>query len=152
MLARDSSPFPLILMIRANFLAAPFALEDPQLRRPIRQGQAKPVDVGIAREQFRDNCDLAVAAIDSCRYLNALGFDLIERPAVLVQRGFLGQLLSSPANNMRKNDARSAPNRQLFESEGLIVGRHQNPHGAQDCQGIKWVWTPVTTFLPGRRR
>jgi hypothetical protein len=67
-------------MIRANFLAAPFALEDPQLRRPIRQGQAKPVDVGIAREQFRDNRDLAVAAIDSCRYLNALGFDLIERP------------------------------------------------------------------------
>ena len=47
-----------------------------------------------------------------------------------------------------RSDAQTAQARHLIESEALIVGRRQNPHGAQDCPCIEWVWTPVGLRWP----
>jgi hypothetical protein len=69
--------------------------ENPQLGPPIRQRQAQSLDIGIAGEKLRlDRCDLAAAAFHSRGNLDTLGFDLLEGPAIAVQRGLLsGEVL-----------------------------------------------------------
>jgi hypothetical protein len=53
----------------------PASLKDAKLRVPVRQRQAQPLDIGIAREQLGfDSRDLAAAPLDfhSRRYSRAL--------------------------------------------------------------------------------
>jgi hypothetical protein len=63
-------------------------LEDAQLRPPVPERQAQALNVGIPGEQFRfDGRDLAATAFYSCGHLNPFRFDLIEGPAIPIQRG-----------------------------------------------------------------
>jgi hypothetical protein len=75
-----------------------FASENPQLRRPIRQRQAQPRNIGIAGQQFRlDGRNLAQALFDSCGRLPSFQGDLVERPAIAVEGGgSAGVILVSP--------------------------------------------------------
>jgi len=65
------------------------AFDDPQLLGPVRERQAKALQIGVPgkdqRFYFRD---LAVAAGDSCRDLQTFGFHLLERPAIAIERCF----------------------------------------------------------------
>ena len=65
------------------------AFDDPQLSRPVRQSEAQALKIGMPghdqRFYFRD---LAVAADDSCSDLHTLGFYLLERPAITIERCF----------------------------------------------------------------
>jgi hypothetical protein len=78
-------------------------LEDAQFGPPVRQRQAKALDVGIASTKLGfDRCDLALASLDSYRRsrVTFLG-DLPERSAVAIELClFAGQLLPALDDNV----------------------------------------------------
>ena len=65
-------------------------LQQPQLRRPVRQRQAEPLEVLVASPDLGfDFRDLPAAAFHSYGHLLALGGNLVEGPAVAVELGLL---------------------------------------------------------------